>query len=370
MELKFKENGEFRILVIADAQDTDTPQTETTDIIRYSIERTSPDLIILLGDNIAGDFDGVTPKRTKAAIKALIDTIGEKEIPFALVFGNHDHEGLVYRCGFEEKEAKEFILEEFLKSPQCLAVKGEPASGVGTYNLPIISSDGSKTAFNLWLMDSGTYDSNGGYGFVQKDQTDWYIKKSDELKEQNGGKPVPSFLFQHIPVPEVYRLMKKYPLYVLGSVSGGSALFKGFYKGLKNRQGEFREAPCCSNTPHNQFATWKSREIFCAHFSGTTTQTTISAGLTELTFALFPRQAITATAGTTAQEALRFTRTALRILTPKFFLNLTCCRILFCRNSNSSTDMLNTKTGNPGKFFKEVILRQLGECISELRTKY
>lgn len=267
MELKFRENGEFRILVIADAQDTDTPQTETTDIIRYSIERTSPDLIILLGDNIAGDFDGVTPKRTKAAVKALVDTIGEKEIPFALVFGNHDHEGLVYRCGFEEKEAKEFILEEFLKSPQCLAVKGEPATGVGTYNLPIISSDGSKTAFNLWLMDSGTYDNNGGYGFVQKDQTDWYIKKSDELKEQNGGKPVPSFLFQHIPVPEVYRLMKKYPFYVLGSVSGGSALFKGFYKGLKNRQGEFREAPCCSNTPHNQFATWKKQgDILCAFF--------------------------------------------------------------------------------------------------------
>lgn len=49
MELKFRENGEFSILAIADAQDTDNPQKETTDIIRYSIEKTSPDLIILLG---------------------------------------------------------------------------------------------------------------------------------------------------------------------------------------------------------------------------------------------------------------------------------------------------------------------------------
>lgn len=267
MELKFRDNGEFRILAIADAQDTDKPQKETTDIIRYSIERTSPDLIILLGDNIAGNFDGVTPKRTKAAVKALLEPICEKEIPFALVFGNHDHEGLMHKCGFEEKEAKEFILEEFQKSHLCLAVKGEPVSGVCTYNLPIKSSDLSKTAFNLWLMDSGTYDNNGGYGFVQKDQEEWYIKKSEELKEKNGGKPVPSFLFQHIPVPEVYKLMKEYPIYVPGSVSGGSALFKGFYKEYKNRQGHFREAPCCSNTPHNQFDTWQAQgDILCAFF--------------------------------------------------------------------------------------------------------
>ena len=85
MELKFRENGEFSILAIADAQDTDNPQKETTDIIRYSIEKTSPDLIILLGDNIAGYFEGVTPKRTKAAVKALLEPISEKDIPFALL---------------------------------------------------------------------------------------------------------------------------------------------------------------------------------------------------------------------------------------------------------------------------------------------
>ena len=109
--------------------------------------------------------------------------------------------------------------------------------------------------------------TTGGYGYVQADQNEWYIKKSDELKAQNGGIPVPSFLFQHIPVPEVYRLMKKHPMFVPGSVTGGSALFKGFYKGYKNRQGKFREAPCCSNTPHNQFDTWKTQgDILCAFF--------------------------------------------------------------------------------------------------------
>lgn len=267
MKLRFRENGEFRILIIADAQDTDSPQKETSDIIRYSIGIAAPDLIVFLGDNIAGDFDGVTPKKTKSAVKKLLEPVCEEEIPFALVFGNHDHEGLTHKCGFEEKEAKEFIIEEFMKSPLCLAVKGEPDSGVGTYNLPIIGSDSDKTVFNLWFMDSGTYDRNGGYGFVQPDQNAWYIRTSNALKEQNGGEPVPSFLFQHIPVAETYRLMKRYPFYVPGSVTGGSKLFKGFYKGYKNRQGKFREAPCCSNTLNDQFETWKRQEdIICAFF--------------------------------------------------------------------------------------------------------
>ena len=266
MELRFNKNGEFRILIIADAQDTDKPQKETADIIKFALKRARPELVVLLGDNTAGDFDGVTPERTQSAVKKLLEPIQKENIPFALVFGNHDHEGLALRCGFTERGAKEFILGEFMKSPLCLARKGEPESGVGTYNLPVSGSNG-KTAFNLWFIDSGTYDENGGYGYAKPDQNEWYIKASNELKEQNGGAPVPSFLFQHIPVPEVYRLMKRCPVFLPGAVSGGSKLFKGFYKGCKTRQGSFREAPCCADTPHNQFELWKKQgDILCAFF--------------------------------------------------------------------------------------------------------
>ncbi|MDE5965115.1 MAG: hypothetical protein K2G65_06880 [Eubacterium sp.] len=38
MELKFNENGEFKILAIADTQDTDQPQKEMLDILNNTLD--------------------------------------------------------------------------------------------------------------------------------------------------------------------------------------------------------------------------------------------------------------------------------------------------------------------------------------------
>ena len=104
-----------------------------------------------------------------------------------------------------EEEAKEFMLSVYQEFPNCLAIEGEELTGVGTYNLLIKGQQGQKDIFNLWLMDSNPYYENG-YGFVQPDQQEWYINTSNKLKKANGGTPLPSLLFQHIAVPEVYQL--------------------------------------------------------------------------------------------------------------------------------------------------------------------
>lgn len=59
MELKFNENGEFKILAIADTQDTDKPQKEMLEILNNALDSVKPDLVVFLGDNTAGWWKGV-----------------------------------------------------------------------------------------------------------------------------------------------------------------------------------------------------------------------------------------------------------------------------------------------------------------------
>ena len=81
---------------------------------------------------------------------------------------------------------------------------GEVLSGCGTYNIPVLSSDGNNVKFNLWVFDSGDYDEEGRYSCVKPDQIEWYKQTSDKLKAENNGEVVNSLVFQHIIVGEIY----------------------------------------------------------------------------------------------------------------------------------------------------------------------
>ena len=105
-ELQFH-NGKFKILILSDVQDTDTPQKETTALVEAALDSTNPDLVVLLGDNTAGWWKGVDEAKTQAAVDAVAKPLDSRGIPFALVFGNHDHEGLCSdENGMTEEEAK------------------------------------------------------------------------------------------------------------------------------------------------------------------------------------------------------------------------------------------------------------------------
>ena len=271
MELKFNSDGKFKILAIADAQDTDTPQKETIDMLTNALDEANPDLVVFLGDNIAGWWKGVDKAKTEQAIANIIEPVDERGIPFAIVFGNHDHEGLCDDNNkMAEEEAKAFQLACYQKYKTCLAVAGEDMTGYCNYNLTIKSSTSDKDIFNLWLMDSNPYAEEGGYGYVQPDQTEWYIRKSNELKEQNDGTPLPSLLFQHIPVPEVYELADELDKKEKGAVKGQTALTnKKYYKtNDKVTQGDFEEGPCSAGVAHNQFETWKQQGDIIGAFFG------------------------------------------------------------------------------------------------------
>ena len=94
--LQFNENGEFKILQIADIQDNYPMNDITTKLIKAAIETEKPDLIVLSGDNIGRTAGSkkITAYLTITEFMYLFEKYG---IPVAAVFGNHDTEGDVSR---------------------------------------------------------------------------------------------------------------------------------------------------------------------------------------------------------------------------------------------------------------------------------
>ena len=145
--LQFDENGEFKILIVADTQDIDKPQKETIALLEAELDAAQPDLVVFLGDQIHGPSTGKSVERTQKALDAILQPIAERSLQFAVVFGNHDDEGGV---------SKETQMEYYQSYPGCLASAGN-VTGVGNYNLLVYGSDGKTPVVNLWFFDSGSY---------------------------------------------------------------------------------------------------------------------------------------------------------------------------------------------------------------------
>lgn len=258
-ELRFASDGAFKILQIADLQDGNPLDIRVRRFIQAMLETEKPDLVVLTGDNIQGAITGIgsiTQERkdaaTKEAIAQFMDIIARSKIPVAVVFGNHDTEGSVYIGRSTGKAAQLAMYQAY---PNCLMIKQDPTytnqnlSGVGNYNLPILSKDGSsKAAYNLWFFDAFDSGSSKPYDGVHDDVLDWYTWKSNQLKEANGGAWLPAISFQHIVVPEVETAMTASGLKVDTSVPGDTDNY-------------IWEDPCPNYANDNQFAKMKDRDV-------------------------------------------------------------------------------------------------------------
>ncbi len=197
--LKFNQNGKFRIMHVTDTHLEKDNVDDSVWLIAQACDRENPDLVVVTGDNVLNCDDA---NETKIYIDKLMNVFQSRNIPTAITFGNHDSE-----VGAMSREE----LMAYYNTYSCsVSIDDGPSiSGCGTYNIPVMSSDGSKVKFNVWVFDSNDYDGNGHYGNVKADQVEWYKQTSDELKSANGGEVVYSVAFQHIIVPEVYDALKK-----------------------------------------------------------------------------------------------------------------------------------------------------------------
>lgn len=201
--LRFREDGTFRVLQMADIQDGPNVHPDTIRMIEAAIKASDPDLVVFTGDQIRGydpayidtflrrrgenpgakvrlvteveaKLKGIRrridarrnpdlpPVADVATLDDLLDDTRQKVrdtfsgflgpvvnagIPFAATYGNHD-----FQCGILADEQDD-IYREY---PGCLnpADSFEP----GTFALPVAASGGSgHIAMSVMLVNSGDY---------------------------------------------------------------------------------------------------------------------------------------------------------------------------------------------------------------------
>jgi predicted MPP superfamily phosphohydrolase len=221
--LRFRANGAFRILQVTDLQDGVTLDIRVRRFLQALVcpddPKQTPDLIVLTGDNIRGaaaPTAALTQKQKDKGVARAIDQfmsiLQRANVPIAVVFGNHDDEGVGW-VGYQTNKQTQLAI--YQSYGNCVAIRQDPAyenqklSGVGNYNLPILASNGSaRVKYNLWMFDAFDSKTTKPYDGVHDDVLDWYTWKSNQLKAKNGGAWVPALSFQHIMVPEIEEAMK------------------------------------------------------------------------------------------------------------------------------------------------------------------
>ncbi len=263
--LKFDKNGEFKIMHLCDCQDGHPADQKMLKFIDAALKEYQPDIVVLGGDNTVG------PKESKAlAIEELCKVFVDNETYFTLVFGNHDREQ-----GVENDEL--LPMYQTYGGEYCLAYDEVPAlHGTATHNLPVMSSDGTKVKFNLWMFDSGSHyidDEGNDLGFydcVREDQIKWYQEESKALEAQAGGK-VPSLAFQHIVVGEVFDALFHESVVDLGALTpktNNGKIYSFFPKTENIQDGFLFEFPCPSEKNEGQFDAMVERGDVLGIFSG------------------------------------------------------------------------------------------------------
>lgn len=162
--------------LLAKKWETDQVEELAYDYIKETIEKTHPDLILLTGDIVYGEFDD--SGRVWESFVEFMDSFG---IPWAPVFGNHDN---------ESKKGVDWQCEVLENAENCLFVQRE-LTGNGNYTVGI--SQGGELKRVFFMLDSNgcgnvsaESEANGhtvssiGFG---RDQMVWYTEVAEEIRE-------------------------------------------------------------------------------------------------------------------------------------------------------------------------------------------
>lgn len=209
--LRFNSDHKFKIMQIADTQEIPAVSPDTLSLINNALDREKPDLVIFTGDQIKGYSKKFKkdPVIIESTIDILVEPIAKRNIPFMVTYGNHDAQ-----CGVDNRGQYKF----YAKYDNFISGDLRNSDDVGTADIQIYSSTEDKPVFELYIIDShGKAKDGAGYAPVDKKQIEWYVSRREQLKAENGDY-LPSLVFQHIPVPEFFDVIKKVPKGTKGAV--------------------------------------------------------------------------------------------------------------------------------------------------------
>lgn len=230
--LEIEGEGDVKVLQLTDLQIIDSSQCRREDRLlawakaewapenmerlafahmREVVKQANPDLIVLSGDNVYGEFDD---KGT--VLKALVAELDSYKIPWTFTFGNHDNETHI---------GVQATVDEYLKSEYCIFKRGPvetdefgdsyfTVAGNGNFNIGI--TRGGKLVEVIWLMDSnGHTDSDKSQNMystvgLKENQIEWFSDGNDKLKEFCGGTSPKAIGFFHHPMRAFGDAMQKY----------------------------------------------------------------------------------------------------------------------------------------------------------------
>ena len=153
-----------------------------------TIDEAQADMIV-----VTGDLFTFASKWTAINLFKYLDS---KKIPWTVTFGNHDEQ-----CYFSID-----WLTDTLNNwgSYCKFIDYQDDDVHGNANFAINVMDGENIFEQLIIMDSNRYDfATFGYDCFKQDQIDWYASLVDYTTQKNGGSPVESLMFYHIPLPEI-----------------------------------------------------------------------------------------------------------------------------------------------------------------------
>lgn len=193
--LHMTRDGRFKIMQVADlhfsissgaCRDPSEPcpggaYNYTSSLLGRVLDQEKPDLVVFTGDQLNGQG---TVLDAKSVLAKFAREVASRQIPWAVVFGNHDDED-ARETGWRSDQIK------LLQGLPYSLVQAGPADihGVGNYVLKVFSADASRTQIlTLYFLDSGSYAkgvvdwfgfwSPTEYDWIHQDQIDWFLQQS------------------------------------------------------------------------------------------------------------------------------------------------------------------------------------------------